>query len=92
MSVFSAIALLAVIWFMTLFVVLPIRMKTQAEAGTTVRGTPQSAPENPQLKRKFLITSTVALPIWGVITYIILSGWITVDDFDLFTRFGGPSR
>ncbi len=92
MSIFSGFALLAVIWFMTLFVVLPIRMKTQGEAGTTVRGTSKSSPEEPQLKRRFLITSGVALVLWGIAISVILSGMITVEDFDLFTRFGGPTR
>ena len=39
MSIFSAIALLAVIWFMTLFVILPLNLTTQDEAGSRVRGT-----------------------------------------------------
>ena len=90
MSIFSAIALLAVIWFMTLFVILPLNLTTQDEAGTRVRGTMGSSPVEPRLKRKFILTSIVALVLWLVIVGVILKGWITVDDFDLFRRFGGP--
>lgn len=89
MGWFSAIVLLAVIWFMTLFVVLPLRLKTQGEAGEIVPGTPGSAPENIALKRKFILTSIIAVVIWAVIVAIVVTGVVTIDDFDLFTRFGG---
>ena len=89
MGWFSAIVLLAVIWFMTLFIVLPLRLKTQGDTGNIVPGTPASAPDEIQIKRKFLLTTAIAVPIWVVLVAIILSGIVTVEDFDLFTRFGG---
>ena len=89
MGWFSAIVLLAVIWFMTLFIVLPLRLKTQGDTGNIVPGTPASAPDEIQIKRKFLLTTAIAVPIWVVIVAVILSGIVTVEDFDLFTRFGG---
>jgi predicted secreted protein len=89
MGWFSGLVLLAVVWFMTLFVVLPLRLKTQGDTGNVVPGTPSSAPDELHIKRKFLITSIVAVPIWGVLVALILSGKITVESFDLFTRFGG---
>jgi predicted secreted protein len=92
MAPFSAFVLFAVFWFMTLFVILPLRLTTQGEAGTTVKGTSGSAPENPRLKRKFLLTTVVALVLWGIAVAIIISGRITMEDFDLFRRFGGPTR
>ncbi len=91
MAPFSAFVLFAVFWFMTLFIILPLRLTTQGEAGTTVKGTLESAPENPQLKRRFLLTTVVALVLWGIAVAIITSGWITMDDVDLFRRFGGPT-
>ncbi len=89
MNWFTSLVLLAVLWFMTLFVILPIRMKTQGEEGEVVPGTPSSAPANLSLKRKFLVTTIVAAGVWGVVLFIILSGHVTREDFDLFTRFGG---
>ncbi|MFV1877425.1 MULTISPECIES: DUF1467 family protein [Nioella] len=89
MGWFTSLVLLAVVWFMTLFIVLPLRLKTQGDTGNIVPGTPASAPDNIQIKRKFLITTLVALPIWAVLVALILSGRITVDSFDLFTLFGG---
>lgn len=89
MGWFSSLVLLAVVWFMTLFVVLPLRLKTQGEAGEIVPGTPGSAPSELALKRKFILTSVIALAIWAVLVGVIVTGVVTIDDFDLFTRFGG---
>jgi len=86
MSPFSALVLFAVIWFLTLFVVLPLRLTTQGEAGDVVRGTPQSAPANPQIRKRMLITTGVALVIWAAIVAIILSEVIGVEDMDILFR------
>jgi predicted secreted protein len=88
MSITSAIVLLAVIWFMVLLVTLPLRFKSQGDVGDVTPGTPASAPAELRLGRIFLIVTLVSLPIWIGICAIILSGWITLADFDLFHRFG----
>ena len=46
MSIVSAIVLYAVLWFLTLFVVLPIRLETQGDRGEIVPGTHAGAPSN----------------------------------------------
>ena len=89
MSVTSAIVVFAVTWFMVLFVVLPLRLRTQGDDGEVVPGTHAGAPSDPQLGRRALITTGITIVLWAVICGIILSGWIRVEDFDLFTRFGG---
>ncbi|MEM8580695.1 MAG: DUF1467 family protein [Pseudomonadota bacterium] len=89
MQITSALVLLAVLWFMTLFIVLPIRMETQGDTGKVTLGTPSGAPSKIDMKRKIKITSIVAFVLWVPLCAIILSGIITVDDFDLFYRFGG---
>lgn len=89
MQITSALVLLAVIWFMTLFIVLPIRMKTQGDEGRVTMGTPAGAPARIDMRRKVKITSIVAVVIWVPLVYVIVAGYITVDDFDLFNRFGG---
>jgi len=91
MGITSAIVLFAVVWFMTFFIVLPLRMTTQEEAGEIVPGTHKSAPADAQIGRKARITTYWALPIWAILVTIILSGWITVRDFDWFDRMGPPS-
>ena len=89
MAITSAIVLFAVIWFMTFFVVLPLRLTTQGDAGSVVPGTHAGAPENLKLKPKLLWTTGIAVVLWIVIAGIILSGVISVADFDWFNR-GSP--
>ena len=88
MNVVTGIVLYAIIWFMTLFVILPFRLKSQAEDGEVVPGTPGSAPADPALRKRFLITTLVAAVIWAIIAAIILTEAISISDFDLFTYFG----
>ncbi len=82
MSITSAIVLYAVIWFMVLFIVLPLRLVTQGDAGEVVPGTPEGAPSDAQMGRKLRIATLVATAIWTVATAVILSGVIEVRDFD----------
>ena len=87
MSIVSAIVLLAVVWFMVLFVVLPIRLQTQGDVGEEVDGTHASSPASGfSMKRKAWITTLFAVPIWAVIAAVILWGGITVQDIDMFNR------
>lgn len=90
MSITSAIVLYMVIWFLVLFVVLPLRMRSQAEAGEVVPGTPASAPEDAMIKRKMLVTTAVATVLFVVIAGVIISGLIGVRDFDFMGRLDAP--
>ncbi|SDW98046.1 DUF1467 family protein [Roseicitreum antarcticum] len=86
MGITSAIVLLAVIWFMVLFIVLPFRVTTQGEAGEVVPGTPSSAPDVTNLKAKFKLVSVIAIVLWCVIYGIVMSGVISVTDLDFFDQ------
>ncbi|NSX56058.1 DUF1467 family protein [Parasulfitobacter algicola] len=90
MSITSAIVLFAVIWFMVLFIVLPLRMKTQGDMGEIVPGTHASAPADPQLGRKAKIVTVVSVVLWVLIAGTILSGVISVRDLDWFDRMSSP--
>ncbi len=84
MSISAILVMFAVIWFMTLFVVLPIGMQTQGEAGEVVPGTHASAPADVNLKRKAMWVTIITIPIWAITCGIILSGWVTMDMFDIY--------
>jgi len=86
MGITSGIVLFAVIWFMVLFITLPLRLKTQGDVGEIVPGTPAGAPANLNLKRKFLIVSVVSVVLWSMIAGVIFSGAISVRDLDYFER------
>ena len=87
MSIVSALVLFAVIWFMVLFIILPIRVQSQAEAGEKVDGTPAGAPSSAfSMKRKAVTTTWIAVIAFAVIASIIIWGGITVEDLDFFNR------
>lgn len=88
MGITSAIVMLAVIWFMVLFIVLPFRITTQGEAGEVVPGTPSSAPDVSHLKAKFKLVTVISAVIWVITFTIIMSGVITVADMDVFNQLG----
>ena len=88
MAITSGIVLFMVIWSMVFFIVLPLRIVSQGDAGEIVPGTHASAPADAQIGRKAKITTYWAVPLWCIITAIILSGVISVRDIDVFDRMG----
>lgn len=86
MSIVSAIVLFAVIWFMVLFVVLPIRLETQGDRGEIVPGTHAGAPANLKMAKKARLVTLIAAILWVIIAGVIFSGIITVEDLDWFGR------
>ena len=86
----SGLVLLAVIWTVVFFIVLPLRLKTQGDVGEVLPGTHASSPAEFNLKRKAKITSMFAFPIWLVIAGVVQSGAVTVRDIDWFERMSTP--
>ena len=72
-----------VIWWVVLFAVLPWGVRTQENPEP---GMASSAPVEPRILRKFMITSLVALLVWLVIFGIERSGIISFRDMarDMF--------
>ncbi len=84
MTITAAIVTFATLWFLVLFCVLPVRFQSQAEAGHVVPGTPSSAPADAQIGRKAKITTYITVLAFAVVYGIVVSGWITVDNMDVF--------
>ncbi|MFD1883755.1 DUF1467 family protein [Paracoccus pacificus] len=82
MNLTGGIILYAVLWFLALFVILPIGHRSQADAGEIVPGTPAGAPAENRLKRQALIATIVATVIWAVLAWLILGGMFTRDDLN----------
>ena len=63
-GIVTQIFMFMVIWWLTLFVVLPwgVRRTENPDSGHD-----PGAPANPMLRRKALVTTTIALLIWGAI-------------------------
>jgi predicted secreted protein len=90
MGITSAIVLFVIIWFLTLFVVLPLRLQTQGDLGSIEPGTHAGSPENPQMKKRFMVTTVVALVLWAILAGSIIGGVFSVRDFDWFNRMATP--
>ena len=88
MGITSGIVLYAVLWFLTFLIVIPIRLQTQGDVGQVVPGTHASSPEVHNLKKKALITTVAAGVVWAILATLILGGFVTVRDIDLFHRMG----
>tara|TARA_B100000941_G_scaffold236405_1_gene179355 strand:+ start:531 stop:815 length:285 start_codon:yes stop_codon:yes gene_type:complete len=86
MSVTSAFVLFAVIWFLTFLIVIPFKIKTQGDIGVVLKGTQAGAPEVHDLRKKAIITTGVSLILWLLITILIVSEIVTIEDIDLFGR------
>lgn len=71
MSWFTAIASYVVIWWVVLFAVLPLGVRSQSEHGHIATGTEPGAPANPQLGRKAVITSAIAGGLWLALFVVV---------------------
>ncbi len=57
------LAIYFVVWWIPLFAVLPIGVRSQEEGGEVAEGTEPGAPVAPMMLKKVLITSVVASPL-----------------------------
>lgn len=82
MSIVLSIALFFVIWWMTLFAVLPIGVRSQFEGGEVVPGTEAGAPQKPKLLMKAGITTVIAAVIFTIVYLIVSKHWMPHQIFD----------
>lgn len=84
MNLTGGVVLFAVIWFLTFYIVLQLRTNTQQEAGKVEPGTPPGAPATEDVGKSAKIATFWAIGIWAVIAGVILSGWVSIADIDIF--------
>lgn len=72
MSLVNGIVMYIVIWWVVFFVTLPFGVRTAEEEGEEITpGSAQSAPLNPRIGRKMLITTLVSAVLWSVYFVIV---------------------
>ena len=82
MSIFGGIVTYIVVWWITLFMVLPFGVQSQIESDTfIVKGSDIGAPKKPKLKLKFLITTLIASCIWGLCVFLFYTNILAISDF-----------
>ncbi|WP_113005666.1 DUF1467 family protein [Hyphomicrobiales bacterium] len=84
MPIFSIFAIYFIIWWLTLFIVLPIGLRTQAEENEVVPGSVESAPARFRALRVFLLTSVLAAIIhfaWYILSVRLGYGLDAIPQF-----------
>jgi predicted secreted protein len=79
MSIFTALAIYFVIWWIVLFAVLPWGVRSQQESGETTPGTDPGAPVLTHLKRKLVGTTIVATVVFAAWFVVYVYRLITLD-------------
>ncbi len=79
MSPVTGIAIYVVIWWITLFAILPIGVKTQADEDEITLGTTESAPHRHRMGFKLILTSLVSAAIFLVYFVLIVVFELSVD-------------
>ncbi|MBV9051586.1 MAG: DUF1467 family protein [Hyphomicrobiales bacterium] len=66
-TILAWLAIYVVVWWITIFAILPIGVRSQDEAGEVVPGSDPGAPALPRLALKALITTAVSAVILAII-------------------------
>jgi predicted secreted protein len=83
-----AAAIYFIIWWIVLFAMLPIGVRTSEEAGEKASpGTAESAPHMPNLLPKMVATTVLSTIIFAALYAIIVHHVITLDDIPFFPRY-----
>lgn len=75
MDWFTAFVVFMLVWWTLLFAVLPLwtRPRAEADEATGWRG----VPERPLILRKIVVTTLIALVVWGAIMWVINSPYLS---------------
>ena len=87
MSLISAAAIYFIIWWLTLFAVLPWGVRTQEDDKEVVPGSAPSAPSKPMLGKKLFATTIISSAIFVLVYLAITRGWLTLDSFSFIPKY-----
>lgn len=84
MNLFAIFAIYFLFWVMSVFLVLPIGVRTPDETGEAlVPGQADSAPTNYRPMRVMLAATWLSLLLFGLFYANYVNGWITAADLDI---------
>ncbi len=78
MSIFGMVVTFVVVWWLVLFLVLPWGIHAHIKTDNIINGTDIGAPQTPNIKMKFLITTGVAFIVWGFFACIFYMDIVSV--------------
>ena len=79
MSTPTAAAVFFLIWWITLFAVLPWGVRSQQEGGEVIPGTDPGAPLVPRLGRKLVWTTLVTCVVFGIVYVVYNDRLVSLD-------------
>lgn len=83
MSLVAIAAIYFIVWWTSLFAVLPWGVRSQAESAETIPGTDPGAPVRPHLRNKIIATTIVAAIVTAAIVYLMTSGIVSLEDLPM---------
>ncbi|GLK69505.1 DUF1467 family protein [Hansschlegelia plantiphila] len=86
-SAVSWVAIYFVVWWTTLFVVLPFGVRSQAEDGDVVPGSEAGAPTRTRVGRIVLMTTIVSALVFGGIVLLLTQEVFGLDDIPFLPKF-----
>ena len=79
----SGIVVFAVTWFLALYCLLPVRIRSQEEAGDSVpEGAMRGAPSNPNLGLKMIGATIISAIVTGIAWYVLSNRIVTLDTLE----------
>lgn len=85
-------AIYGIIWFLTLFMVLPFGVVSQHEDGRVVPGSEAGAPARPMIYRKLAMTTLLSAVLYGLVYMLLTSGILAHIDLPFLPDLGIDSR
>lgn len=89
MGISTFIAIYFLIWWVTLFAVLPWGVRSQEEGGDVVPGSDPGAPSIHRVWQKLIWTTVVATVVFGILFVIYNAGLIP---YDFLMKIADPPR
>lgn len=77
MNWFTALATFLILWWLALFIVLPIGVRGQAEENDIAHGTEPGAPVLSNMGRKALWATGLAIIFFAITYFVISTGYVT---------------
>jgi predicted secreted protein len=91
-SFIFGVAIYGIIWFLTLFMVLPFGVRSQHESGEVVPGSEGGAPVRPQILRKLGINTIVATVFFALTYWLLTSGALSELDIPFLPDFSAVEK
>ena len=87
MSITTALAIYFILWWLTLFAVLPWGVRSQHESGDIAPGTEPGAPALPRMAAKLVWTTIVSAIVFALLYVVYVYRLITFEAVDRMLGF-----